>query len=133
MRICWGPGARDHADPQDDIDEDPVPDRAADLCQELTFQKQKLLQPDGILSHEEQLAVADRFRKRMSGNVRPDNRAPVLLQRKFDHASVKSLGLDQSVDDIGKRYHYTRPPRIGRDRSFSHRYNNVECSMPRAS
>ena len=54
--------------------------------------------------------MADRFRKRMAGNVRPDNRAPVLLQRKFNHAAVKSLSLDQSGDDVGKRYHYTRPP-----------------------
>ena len=58
--------------------------------------------------------MADRFRKRMAGNVRPDNRAPVLLQRKFNHAAVKSLSLDQSGDDVGKRYHL-HPPTLAPD------------------
>jgi hypothetical protein len=118
LLIRWGHGVWDDADSQDDIGENPVSHGAGDLRQELGFQKQKLLQPDGVLSQEKQLAMADRFRKRMAGNVRSDNRAPVLLQRKFNHAAVKSLSLDQSGDNIGKRYHYTRPPWIGRDRSF---------------
>ena len=45
----------------------------------------------------------------MPADMRTDDVSPLLLEREFDHTTLKPLRLYQSGDDIGKGYHYTPP------------------------
>ena len=62
-----------------------------------------MLHPDRVLSQEKQLPMANAFRVGVAGNVRPDNPAPLLLEREFHHAALKTMGLHYPCEEIGKR------------------------------
>src|SRR5207247_6663636 len=46
--------------------------------------------------------MANAFRIGVAGDMRPDNRTPLLLEREFHHAALKTMGLNHPCDKIGK-------------------------------